>query len=187
MLRLVPFNQKWVTHDKLDLHAIYRRPQHAEDAYGERHQIVDPETGEPQWDVTSDLPVKQHNKWLAKGYQYVTLATEKDLHEAARQGTLQDEDGNPVAPAHFKQDPRTGAPWNWRKYSEGAKSTSSADFEQLKADVRMFGSDAVETLRKRENRGFALPESLRGLKPGEEPREPARAAAAEAKGGKRTA
>lgn len=155
MLKLVPFNTAWITHDKTDLHAIYRRPQMVEDLdTGHRVPRRDAD-GFIVWDLTSPLPIKQHNIWEAKGYQYVTLADRESLHTAARTGTLT---GGSVR--EFDQH-ATGGPWNYRKYAAAQAEVASDALDNLRADVEQFGSEAVEAIRRRTDPTFRLPESFR--------------------------
>lgn len=165
MLKLVPFNEAWVSHDKLDVHAIYRRPQREEDEYGEIVQKRGPH-GEPLWDLTSPLPVRQHNRWRAKGYEYVTLANApgieaggglKYVRDAARAGTLIG-----GSPQDYAQDPRTGGPWNLRKYLEGQAATDAAANDELRAMVEKYGVEAVEQIKRAADPAFRVPDALRG-------------------------
>ena len=155
MLKLVPFNDTWITHDKIDVHAIYRRPSLVEDRYGDLVQRRGPD-GRPLWDITTPLPVKQHNKWRAKGYEYVTLARRDDLLTAAQKGTLA---GGSIA--EYAQDPRTGGPWNIHKYMDGEAVAATDDLAQLRADVAEFGAVAVEKIRRSVDPGFVMPDDLK--------------------------
>lgn len=157
-LKLVPFNDSWIQHDKLDLHAIYRRPRFTTDEYGDPVRVL--ENGLPAWDLTGPQPVKQHNKLRAKGFEYVTLADAQSLSDAYKKGTLL-----PVGatPRDYAQDSQTGGPWNYRKYAEGRASEMSDAITQLRADVAKFGSAAVEELR-----GIELPTWLKGFNAGDD-------------------
>jgi hypothetical protein len=163
MLKLVPFNPVWINHDKIDVHAIYRRPRFKEDAYGELQRDVDA-NGEPTWDLTGGLPVRAHTKWTSKGFEYVTLSNRESLRMAGRSGTI------PSTPdgedwRQYDQH-QTGGPWNWKKYHEGHIAADAHDAKQLLEDVYMFGSQAVQALRSRSNPDFALPEKYRNIAPG---------------------
>lgn len=160
-LKLVPFNANWVTHNKLDLHAIYRRPRFVEDKYGELRRDLD-ENGLPKWDLTGELPVRQHSKWVGKGFEYVTLANRESLIMAGRNGTIQhDADGNPVDWRTYDQHQVSG-PWNYRKYAEGQEATTTLDAERLKGDVARFGWEAVEAIRQQTDPTFRLPDHMKG-------------------------
>jgi hypothetical protein len=159
MLKLVPFQAAWIQHEKLDLHAIYRRPRFREDEYGE----IQPVPGE--WDLTGPLPVKQHNKWQAKGFEYVTLANRDSLRSAAKLGTI-------AGDWREYDQHQTGGPWNYRKYAEGQKVSAAVEQEQaavalakLQADVERFGWEAVEAIRQQADPSFKVPESMKTPKP----------------------
>jgi hypothetical protein len=170
-LELVPFSAAWINHDKMDLHAIYRRPRFVQDEYGEwQREFKD---GAATWDLTGPLPVRSHNRWIAKGFEYVTLANRGSLAVAHHYGTL------PEGRTVESYEPVKGnGPWNYRRYAEGMAQAATRDAEQLREDVLRFGSDVVQHLRRRENPQFELPPELRGIMP-------AGAAAAPAEGAPR--
>lgn len=159
MLKLVPFNAVWITHDKCDVHAIYRRPRFKEDEFGEWHREYDKD-GLPTWDLTGPLPVKSHNRWTSKGFEYVTLANRESLIMAASIRSLPE-------PAHVYDQHQTGGPWNYRKYSAGQVDQHSAEAERLKADVERFGPEAVEAIRRQTDPTFKLPDALKKPKKAE--------------------
>lgn len=152
MLKLVPFHDSWVTNYKLDLKAIYRRPQRATNEFDEVVQAEGPD-GLPLWDVTTPLRVLDHNKHLAKGFEYVTLASRDDLMKAAKAGT--------VADWRQYDQHQTGGPWNAKMYAKGQQTADLADLELLKADVSKFGVEAVEAIRRRTDPAFRVPEALK--------------------------
>lgn len=154
MLKCVPFNSAWISHEKIDIHAIYRRPRFVSDKYGDLSRELDA-NGIPTWDLTGPLPVKQHIKWSQKGFEYVTLANREALHTAAATGTLLG-----GTPRDYDQH-RAGGPWNYRLYSEGQTETYTAEVDQLREDIARFGPEAVETLRRRQDPTFTLPDSLK--------------------------
>ncbi len=164
MLKLVPFNPVWIDNSRIDIHGIYRRPRFVEDEYGERHlALVD---GVPLWDLTSPLPIRLHNKWTAKGFEYVTLANRESLRTASMTGTLHGSE------REYDQH-QTGGPWNYRKYLDNLKqSTAEAEalakqhHEKLKADVEKYGWEVVEEIRKQIEPGFTVPESMKASKKG---------------------
>lgn len=158
-LKLVPFNEAWIAHDKIDVHAIYRRPVFKDDDYGEPQRSYDKVTGLPLWDLTGPLPVKQHNKWRAKGFEYVTLADKQSLFVAGRNNTIE---GN------WRQydQHRQGGPWNYKLYDAGQISEQTKAAAQLESDVNRFGSEAVESIRRQQEPSFELPARLRGIHPG---------------------
>jgi len=155
-LRLVPFNQMWVTHHKLDLKGIYRRPRFTANDMDEIVQVF--EDGVPQWDIVGPLPIKQHNKFLAKGFEFITLADRTSLNTAAKFGTLP----AGTSARDFDQH-QTGGPWYYKLYAQGQVTMDTAAAQQLRADVERFGADAVEELRRRDNPNFRLPPDLRSL------------------------
>lgn len=154
MLKLVPFNDAWINHDRIDIHAIYRRPRFVEDEYGEKQREYDKD-GLPTWDLTGPLPVKKHNTWRAKGFEYITLANRDSLNIAARTGTLI---GGSVRDYDQHQ---TGGPWNYRKYVQGQTSAHSDVVDQLKADVAKYGWEAVEAIRRQIDPAFTVPAHLK--------------------------
>ncbi len=160
MLKLVPFNAAWVTSDKIDLHAIYRRPRFVEDRYGDMKREYD-SNGVPTWDLTGGLPVRQHTKWLAKGFEYVTLSNRASLVMAAKAGTI-------AGDWHEYDQHQVGGPWNGQRYLDGQEAATTNDAAQLKADVYEFGSRAVEKIQQRHEPGFTLPPHLQGILPGGE-------------------
>lgn len=175
-LKLVPFNPAWINHDKIDIHAIYRRPRFTQDGFGEWHRELDKVSGMPTWDLTGALPLKQHNRWIGKGFEYVTLADRTSLATAAKFGTVTDEDGN-VCDGRMYDQHQTGGPWNFRKYFEGQQATTTREADELLADVNTFGSDVVEHIRRRTDRHFELPPHLKGIPAGGKKAEPAPAPA----------
>jgi hypothetical protein len=63
-MELVPLNQDWTGSEaKVDIKAIYRRP----DATG-------------SVSLTAPLPLRRHQQWLAKGFEYVSLASVDDIN-----------------------------------------------------------------------------------------------------------
>jgi hypothetical protein len=156
-LKLVPFKSAWIAHDKIDLHAIYRRPRFKEDEFGEQYREY--ADGVPTWDITAPLPIKAHNKWTSKGFEYVTLADMDSLVTAARFGTIEGD-------WKIYNQHQTGGPWNYKRYLAGQTITASRESDELVADVNEFGSDVVERLRRRQDPDFALPEKLRGIPAG---------------------
>jgi hypothetical protein len=63
-MELVPLNQDWTGSEaKVDIKAIYRRP----DAAG-------------SVSLTGALPLRRHQQWMAKGFEYVSLASVDDIN-----------------------------------------------------------------------------------------------------------
>jgi hypothetical protein len=161
-LKLVPFNATWINHDKIDIHGIYLRPRYKEDEFGERYREYD-DDGQPTWDITGALPIKAHNKWIAKGFRYVTLADRDSLIKAGIHGTI------PGDWRKFDQH-QTGGPWSYKKYLVGQQLVMDQEAEQLRKDVNQFGSRVVERIRRGMDPEFTLPEHLRDIKPGGAPK-----------------
>jgi hypothetical protein len=160
MLKLVPFNPTWVTHDKIDIKAIYRRPKWREDEYGEQVRMRD-ERGLPLWDITTPLPVKQHSKWTAKGFEYITLADRESLRTAALHNTVLDAPGGSPVDWRTYDQHQTGGPWHLRRYMEGLETTTTLAADELRADVEKYGVEVVEQIRRRTEPGFRVPDHLR--------------------------
>ena len=176
MLKLVPFNPSWITHERIDIKAIYRRPRFVEDQYGDFERELGPD-GLPAWDLTTPLPVKQHSKWAQKGFEYVTLASRNDLVAAAKEHSV----------ANWKEYDQhaTGGPWNIRLYLEGQVVERSDQAAQIASDVERFGPEAVESIRRQTDPTFRLPEHLRAAEAepvaeGVAPRRPGRPRKSEA-------
>lgn len=156
MLKLVPFDDAWVTNDSksFDLHAIYRRPRWTRNEWDEVVRVID-ENGLPCWDLTSALPVRQHNKWRQKGFEYVTLANRESLAMAARGLRAKG-----LNPADFDQHPEQG-PWNYKRFLEGQAEQYREDVAGIESDVERFGPDVAEEIRKRSDQSFVLPPKYR--------------------------
>lgn len=88
-MHLVPFCHEWSgSETKLDLKGIYHR------------------AGEPGT-LTSPLPLRRHNDWMRKGFEFVTLASLEDLGMVAK--FLQGNKGLDPLPMRDCYDMRTGA------------------------------------------------------------------------------
>lgn len=156
MLKLVPFNPVWITHDKCDLHGIYRRPRYVRDEYDEEYREYDAD-GLPTWDITGALPIKQHSKWTAKGFEFLTLASRSDLETAARTGTLQ---GGSIR--DYAQNAQ-GGPWHYKKYIDGALVQANDAAKRLKDLVLRLGPDEAEQAMRVSDPEYVLPAALRHL------------------------
>jgi hypothetical protein len=157
-LKLVPFNSTWIDHDKIDIHAIYRRPRFTLDEYGEKVRELDPETKLPTWDLTGPLPIRQHNRWTnkEKGFEYVTLANREALVVAARYGTLPEG----TTYADFNQHAQ-GGPWNYRRYRVGLKDAADNDSIRLRQDIDELGWQVVERVRQQVDPTFKIPDEFK--------------------------
>ena len=78
MYHCVPFDPDWASDNCPDVHAIYWRPHR--DRFRRLERAAD---GTPAWDLTGPLPLKSHAKWDARGFVYVTLASNDDLMDGA--------------------------------------------------------------------------------------------------------
>lgn len=158
VFKAIPFNAKWISHDKIDVKAIYRRPRR--DVLG--RQVTDPETGLPAWDYTGGIPVRRHADWQRKGYEYITLESGADLtKEVVYQMRA---DG--LNPAEFIMDPVARSPWNPALYLATAHLIEQREADTLTALVEQFGSDAVLEIQRASNPTFTLPARLQGIPPG---------------------
>jgi hypothetical protein len=131
-LKCVPLNPDWVGNTALDMRAIYRRPS---------------------GDLTTALPLRRHNQWQGKGFEYVTLADAESLKLAAP--WLMSRGQNPQEfVAGYTNEGAT--PWNVTKYLEGAQVAEANAAEEMKTLIAQFGVDAVEKIT-----GKPVPERLK--------------------------
>lgn len=135
-----------------DCHAIYRRRK--ETNFGV--PILDAD-GREQWDLTGPLPLRRHEDYVHKGFEYVTLADEVSLQKAGKALARAGYDWRAFA----NQDPRTRSPFNQALYLEDARSNQARDLDELRADIAAYGVEAVVALRRRSHPGFVLPAALR--------------------------
>lgn len=157
MLKLVPFNDEWVSSHRLDIKAIYRRPHLVQNEFDEWVQATGPD-GLPVWDLTTPQRVLNHNKLRSKGFEYVTLATRDDLVKAWRAGTIQGDW------RQYDQHSQ-GGPWHHRLYFAGQAEADKDQLSQLRDQVSQFGPDAVEAIRRAVDPTFVLPAHLRAVDP----------------------
>lgn len=132
MFKCVPLNAAWTGDTKLDMHAIYARPN---------------------GDLAT-LPMRRHNQWMAKGLTYVTLADAESFRLAAP--WLQSQGLNPGEfIAGIDGDGRQ-TPWIPAKYlAEQQAGRADADAE-LKALIALHGVETVEAIR-----GIKVPDHLK--------------------------
>lgn len=160
VFKAVPFDENWINHDKIDIHAIYRRP--ILDEVGEQVHIE----GIPQWDFTTGLPVRRHYDWVKKGFHYLTLADPKSL---ANKHVLQGLRVKGLNPADFimLRNRMVGqSPWNPQLYLASADQVERESFASLRALVERLGSDAVRDVKRVDDPTFELPLHLRDIPPG---------------------
>jgi hypothetical protein len=159
--KAVPFDDRWINHDKIDVHAIYRRP--VLDEVGE--QRLDAH-GVPQWDYTGGIPVRRHLDWTRKGFEYVTLADLESLHKKLVVQFLAEQG---LKPAEFVmlRNRKHASPWNPQLYLASQAQRDRAHADDLRSLVERLGSEAVrEVLRATKDPNFELPVHLRGIPPG---------------------
>ena len=169
----VPFDDIWITSDKLDVHAIYRRPVRS-DVDGE--QLVDA-NGVPKWDLTGGLPVKRHFDWLRKGFEYVTLADSASLSKVAP--GLRAKGLDPRQFVMLRNRLVGASPWNPKLYLETQPILDRQRMDQLRAMVEELGSDAVLKVLRTQDPFVELPSSLRGIPAAVSPAAPPAAAPSE--------
>ena len=136
-LKCIPLRPEWTGSTAPDLRAIYRRRK--QDNFG--NPILDRD-GREQWDTTGALPLRQHAKWAAKGFEYITLADEESLGKVA--GVLRMEGHDPMS---FMQDRRTRSPFNAEMWLADQKSADDTRMAELRELVAQFGVEAVEKMK----------------------------------------
>ncbi len=132
-LKCVPLNHQWCGSTKLDLRAIYRRTN---------------------GDLTTSLPLRGHEKWLAKGLEYVTLADAESFSIAAPY--LRAEGKNPQDYVAGIDGDGRPTPWNVALYLADTKATRDSADAKLAEMVAEFGVEAVEKIT-----GKSVPDALR--------------------------
>lgn len=160
VFKAVPFNDAWINHEKIDIHAIYRRP--ILDDMGEQ-KIVD---GVPQWDLTGGLPVRRHLDWRKKGFEYVTLADAKSLSNKLVIKGLIDAGYNPKDFIMLQNRMVGATPWNPALYLACQQQIDRGQMDKLRELVEKLGSEAVTEIKRLDNPAFELPAYLRGIAPG---------------------
>lgn len=122
-VKCVPLNPDWTGSTKMDMRAIYARPN---------------------GDLTTALPLRRHTSWEAKGFKYLTLADAESLNLAVP--FLRSQGLNPQDfVAGIDGDGRP-TPWNPAAYIADVKSKQvDADAELLER-VRKYGVETVEQI-----------------------------------------
>lgn len=138
--------------DKLDLKAIYRRKK--QDNWGTPHLDA---SGALQWDLTGPLPLRRHHDWTKKGFEYVTLADEQSLKDAANALSIAGFDWHEYA----NQDRRTRSPFSQELYLADAKAQDSRELTELQEMVDQYGAEAVIGIRRKTEPTFELPASIK--------------------------
>src|SRR5919106_1444688 len=125
--KCVPFDSVWsIPGTKFDLKGIYRRPRRVVGAYDEITVATSAE-GLPLWDLTGPFPIRRHSDWVAKGFEYVTLADLESLEKAAP--SLRAKGLNV---REYIQHPQLG-PWNPKLYAATAEQGDRVAFAELLA------------------------------------------------------
>ena len=136
-LKCVPLNPDWTGATSQDLRAIYRRK--VVDNYGQ--PILDAD-GREQWDTTGPLPLRRHNDWDRKGYEYITLADEDSLGKAAPWLRAQGLD-----PHSFIQDRRARSPFSAEMWMQDQRAAEETRVTELRGLIAEFGVEAVVKMR----------------------------------------
>lgn len=131
-LKCVPLVAGMTGDTKHDLRAIYRKPN---------------------GDLSAGLPMRRHQQWLNKGFEYVTLADADSLVTAAP--LLQAAGLNPQDYVAGREDGRP-TPWNVAAYLVDDKARIARDEAELKAKIDKYGVDTVESIL-----GLKVPDHLR--------------------------
>lgn len=132
-LKCIPLNPAWTGDTKLDLRAIYRRPN---------------------GDITTALPLRRHHSWEAKGLTYVTLADYESFAIAVP--FLRASGYNPQEFVAGMDGDGRATPWNADTYSADTKATLASAEADLKALIAEFGVEQVEKIK-----GITVPAHLR--------------------------
>lgn len=145
MLKCVPLDPAWVgSETKLDLKAIYRRRK--QNNWGV--PILDAD-GVEQWDTTTPLPLRRHAAWLAKGFEYITLADFDSLQQVAGYLGPRWHD--------YTQDDRSRSPFSLEKYLSGMVQHKADALTKLRALVAKHGLDAVTDMKRAESPDWQMP------------------------------
>lgn len=156
-MKTVPYNPSWLD-SGLDLYAVYRRPRTQAIT---KARLTD-EQGRQLWDYVT-LPLKRHNDWMKKGYQYVTLARVQDLVMAKIAPSAE------LLAQYLPAGDLEERTFKVQAYLTHADVAEDAEFQQLKAMVYALGSEVVEQVSRHSNPHFVLPEALRGIAAGTTP------------------
>jgi hypothetical protein len=154
MFLCVPFNQEWVNNDRSDLAAIYRRPRH----HATTGEVIRDEAGNVLWDLTAPLPVRRHNDFLKKGFEYITLADVNSLQQAA--GWIRSQGLDPQAFLVGHGGRRS--PWNAEAYLATQTAGAADALAELKTLVKEFGLEAVTKIKRQTDPSWQVPAALVG-------------------------
>jgi hypothetical protein len=130
--KCVPLNPAWAADSKLDMHAIYKRPN---------------------GDLMT-LPLRRHHQWEAKGFAYVTLADAESFKIAVPFVRSMGMDPQSFI-CGIDGDGRQTC-WNAAAYTADQKAHQAVADAELQALVAEHGVEAVERIR-----GVKVPEHLK--------------------------
>lgn len=135
-MNCIPFlAHAWVENTPLDLHAIYRR-------------------GGIGVHLTGPVPVRRHNDYTKRGFEYVCLATTEDVNKAAR--SLREQGLNPSDYASaFTRDGVFDIP----QYIREVTQADAAKLADLRLKIEKFGADAVTEMMRLSDPDYVLPEA----------------------------
>ena len=142
-MELVPFFSEWTGSETgLDLHAVYRRPG-------------------PGITLAHALPVRRHRDYVARGYEYVSLATAKDVNDASR--FLR---SNGIDPTSFRGSYRTdlGGAFDTALYLKEAALKAQAEMAELKELIERHGPEVVTDIKRQTDPEFTIPPVLAKVK-----------------------
>jgi uncharacterized protein YbjQ (UPF0145 family) len=136
---LTPFNPDWADQGtKLDLKAIYRRP-------------------EAGINLTGPLPVRRHNDWSKKGLKFVSLASGEECAQVT--GWLRAQ-GVDTAELRKSYGGPPSMPFLTDLYIKEQRANDADALKELQAKVDKFGADAVVEMMRMSDSGFVLPASI---------------------------
>lgn len=127
----VPLNPAWCDATKLDLRAVYQRPN---------------------GDLTTGLPLRAHSKWLAKGFAYVTLADAESFAIASRYLRADGKNPQDYVVGHENGQPTC---WNAQAFLATQQVQQSDADQEIRDLIAEFGVQTVERIK-----GISVPAHL---------------------------
>ncbi len=119
-LKLVPWCPEFM---KYDIRGVYRRPN---------------------GDLMPSLPITAHNKWQAKGFEFVTLGDAASLAQAAH--VLRQHGHDPHSFICGRDGDGQQTCWNVNLYLAGEKDSQAAAEAKLAEQIEKYGVAAVEEM-----------------------------------------
>jgi len=104
----------------------------------------------PNGDLTAGLPMRGHQRWVAKGLQYVTIADPESFNIVAPH--LE----NPEQYICGRDGDGRKTPWNVALYLKDVASLQESADAELKALVEKYGVEMVESIK-----GVKVPDHLK--------------------------